>query len=122
MEIQYIRLEYNPKQLYKFHFADLDEPLNQFGWKVLIPASILWILVVATLRVISTTSQSRTVTFSFAGVVVLVVVVISTALESAKKKKMNFVHAQAGTPDFAVPSLPSEIATINVSNQGGDRG
>jgi NADH-quinone oxidoreductase subunit H len=94
----------------------------QFGWKVLIPASILWILVVATLRVISTTSQSRTVTFSFAGVVVLVVVVISTALESAKKKKMNFVHAQAGTPDFAVPSLPSEIATINVSNQGGDRG
>jgi len=35
MEIQYIRLEYNPKQLYKFHFADLDEPLNQFGWKVL---------------------------------------------------------------------------------------
>ena len=46
----------------------------KFGWKVLIPVSLLWILVVATLRIISTTSQSRVVTFGFAGVVVLIVV------------------------------------------------
>jgi len=94
----------------------------QFGWKVLIPVSLLWILVVATLRVISTTSQSRPVTFGFAGVVVLIVLGLSTAFDSAKKKRDSVVHPVAAEPNFAVPSLPSEITTINVSNQGGDRG
>ena len=94
----------------------------QFGWKVLIPVSLLWILVVATLRVISTTGQSRVVTFGFAGVVVLIVLGISTAFENSKNKRTSVVHPEAAAPDFAVPSLPSEITTINVSQQGGDRG
>jgi len=94
----------------------------QFGWKVLIPVSLLWILVVATLRVISTTSQSRPVTFAFAGVVVLIVLGISTTFENSKKKRDSVVHPTPSEPNFAVPSLPSEITTINVSNQGGDRG
>ena len=94
----------------------------QFGWKVLIPVSLLWILVVATLRVISTTSQSRPVTFGFAGFVVLIVLAISTAFENSKKKRNSFEYPEAAEPNFAVPSLPSEITTINVSNQGGDRG
>ena len=94
----------------------------QFGWKVLIPASLLWILVVATLRIISSTSQSRPVTFAFAGVVVLIVLAISTAYESSKNNRDSVVHPEAAEPSFAVPSLPSEITTINVSNQGGDRG
>jgi NADH-quinone oxidoreductase subunit H len=94
----------------------------QFGWKVLIPVSLLWILVVATLRVISTSSQSRIVTFGFAGLVVLIVLAISTAFDNSKKKRTSFVHPEPSAPDFAVPSLPSEITTINVSNQGGDRG
>ena len=94
----------------------------QFGWKVLIPVSLLWILVVATLRVISTTSQSRVVTFGFAGVVVLIVLGISTAFENSKNKRTSVVHPESAAPDFAVPSLPSQITTINVSQQGGDRG
>jgi NADH-quinone oxidoreductase subunit H len=94
----------------------------QFGWKVLIPVSLLWILVVATLRIISTTSQSRLATFAFAGVVVLIVLAISTAFESSKKKRNSVEYPEAAEPNFAVPSLPSEITTINVSNQGGDRG
>ena len=94
----------------------------QFGWKVLIPVSLLWILVVATLRIISTTSQSRVVTFGFAGVVVLIVLGISTAFENSKNKRASVVHPEPAAPDFAVPSLPSEITTINVSQQGGDRG
>jgi NADH-quinone oxidoreductase subunit H len=94
----------------------------QFGWKVLIPVSLLWILVVATLRIISTTSQSRVVTFGFAGVVVLIVLGISTAFENSKNKRASVVHPESAAPDFAVPSLPSEITTINVSQQGGDRG
>jgi NADH-quinone oxidoreductase subunit H len=94
----------------------------QFGWKVLIPVSLLWILVVATLRVISTSSQSRPLTFAFAGVVVLIVMGISTAFDSAKKKRNNAVYAEAAEPNFAVPTLPSAITTINVSDKGGDRG
>jgi NADH-quinone oxidoreductase subunit H len=94
----------------------------QFGWKVLIPVSLLWILVVATLRIISTTSQSRPVTFGFAGFVVLIVLAISTAFENSKKKRDSAEYPEAAEPNFAVPSLPSEITTINVSNQGGDRG
>jgi len=98
----------------------------QFGWKVLIPVSLLWILVVATLRVISTRSQSRPLTFAFAGVVVLIVMGISTAFDSAKKKRNNAVYTEATEPNFAVPTLPSAITTINVSdtatNRGGDRG
>jgi NADH-quinone oxidoreductase subunit H len=98
----------------------------QFGWKVLIPVSLLWILVVATLRLISTTSQSRTTTFIFAGVVVLIVMGISTAADASKRKRAAHVYPEAAAPSFAVPSLPSEITTINVSNsvsdKGGDRG
>jgi len=94
----------------------------QFGWKVLIPVSLLWILVVATLRVISTSSQSRPLTFAFAGVVVLIVMGISTAFDSAKKKRSNAVYTEAAEPNFAVPTLPSAITTINVSDKGGDRG
>lgn len=94
----------------------------QFGWKVLIPVSLLWILVVATLRVISTTGQSRVVTFGFAGVVVLIVLGISTAFENSKNKRTSVIHPEPAAPDFAVPSLPSQITTINVSQQGGDRG
>ena len=98
----------------------------QFGWKVLIPVSLLWILVVAALRVISTSSQSRPLTFAFAGVVVLIVMGISTAFDSAKKKRSNQEYPEAATPNFAVPTLPSAITTINVSdnatNRGGDRG
>ena len=98
----------------------------QFGWKVLIPVSLLWILVVATLRVISTSSQSRPLTFAFAGVVVLIVMGISTAFDSAKKKRSNQEYPEAAEPNFAVPTLPSAITTINLSdnatNSGGDRG
>ena len=98
----------------------------QFGWKVLIPVSLLWILVVATLRLISTTSQSRVTTFIFAGVVVLIVMGISTAVDASKRKRAAHVYPEPSAPSFAVPSLPSEITTINVSNsvsdKGGDRG
>jgi NADH-quinone oxidoreductase subunit H len=78
----------------------------QFGWKVLIPSSLLWILVVATLRLISNEGSSRNTTFIFAGGVVVVVMAISAALDSSKSKKRNRVYPQAAQPSFPVPSLP----------------
>jgi NADH-quinone oxidoreductase subunit H len=47
---------------------------------------------------------------------------ISTAVDASKKKRESFVHPEAAEPNFAVPSLPSAITTINVSDKGGDRG
>jgi NADH-quinone oxidoreductase subunit H len=78
----------------------------QFGWKVLIPSSLLWIIVVATLRLISNEGSSRNTTFIFAGGVVVVVMAISAALDSSKSKKRNRVYPQAAQPSFPVPSLP----------------
>jgi NADH-quinone oxidoreductase subunit H len=92
----------------------------QFGWKVLIPVSILWILVVATLRVLSMQGASRIVIMSFSIGIVIIILAINVLFENAKSKKKNAPVAQAAKPSFAVPELPSKITSINVSQKGGD--
>ncbi|CAB5107301.1 MAG: NADH-quinone oxidoreductase subunit NuoH [Actinobacteria bacterium] len=96
----------------------------QFGWKVLIPVSIVWILVVATLRVMSLQGASRITVVAFASVVVLLVMVVNIAFDNAKKKKESIGFTDAPAPSFAVPELPMNISAVNVSelNNGGDRG
>ena len=99
----------------------------QFGWKVLIPASILWILVVATLRVLSLENASTAIVVAFASIVIFLILVINVSFENVKKKKDSEVPDgdNKDAPNFAVPSLPTlpiEISTINVSkNSGGNR-
>jgi NADH-quinone oxidoreductase subunit H len=99
----------------------------QFGWKVLIPASILWILVVATLRVLSLENASTAIVVAFASIVIFFILVINVSFEKVKKKKESEVPDgdNKDAPNFAVPSLPTlpiEISTINVSkNSGGNR-
>ena len=99
----------------------------QFGWKVLIPASILWILVVATLRVLSLENASTAIVVAFASIVTFFILVINVSFENVKKKKESAVPEgdNKDVPNFAVPSLPTlpiEISTINVSkNSGGNR-
>ena len=80
----------------------------QFGWKVLIPVSLLWIMVVATLRVLSQQGISRTGLLIFSGIVVAIVTLISLAFDNAKQKKMNTPRPELSKPDFAVPELPSK--------------
>ena len=96
----------------------------QFGWKVLIPVSIVWILVVATLRVMSLQGASRLMVVAFASFVVLLVMVVNIAFDNAKKKKESIVFNDATTPNFPIPELPMNISAVNVSenNNGGDRG
>ena len=96
----------------------------QFGWKVLIPVSILWILVVATLRVMSLQGAPRLLVVAFASFVVLIVMLVNMGFENAKKKKESAVIDEAIAPSFAVPELPVNISSINVSinNKGVDRG
>jgi len=80
----------------------------QFGWKVLIPVSLLWIMVVATLRVLSQQGISRTGILIFSGIVVAIVTLIILAFDNAKQKKMNTPRPELSKPDFAVPELPSK--------------
>ena len=100
----------------------------QFGWKVLIPVSILWILVVATLRVLTLENASTAIVVAFASTVIFIILAINVGFENVKKRKVAEVPEDdnKSEPSFAVPSLPAlpiEISTINVSkNSGGNRG
>jgi NADH-quinone oxidoreductase subunit H len=95
----------------------------QFGWKVLIPVSILWILVVATLRVLSLQNAPRLIIIAFASSVVFIIMAANIGFESVKKKKEQAIADgdNKAAPKFAVPSLPMEVSTINVSQKTGDK-
>ena len=94
----------------------------QFGWKILIPVSILWILVVATLRTLSLEGAPRIVVIGFASFVVLLVMAANIGFENAKKKKLALIEVETSEPSFAVPTVPMNVSNINVSqgSKGGD--
>ena len=94
----------------------------QFGWKILIPVSILWILVVATLRTLSLEGAPRVVVIGFASFVVLLVMAANIGFENAKKKKLESLEIEVSEPSFAVPTVPMNVSNINVSqsSKGGD--
>lgn len=88
----------------------------KFGWKVLIPASLLWIVVIATLRALSNTGAPRSSIYIFTGVVVLVILGLSSVYERARAKQ-DEVAATTTAPSFPVPSLPHSVSSINVSQE-----
>ena len=94
----------------------------QFGWKILIPVSILWILVVATLRTLSLEGAPRVVVVGFASFVVLLVMAANIGFDNAKKKKLESLEVEVSEPSFAVPTVPMNVSNINVSqsSKGGD--
>ena len=85
----------------------------KFGWKVLIPASLIWILVVATLRVLQQQGANRAVIIAFAGGVVLLLLAVSS-LTDRNKTKSRAPLEDGAAPDFPIPSLP-HVRSINVS-------
>jgi NADH-quinone oxidoreductase subunit H len=89
----------------------------KFGWKVLIPASLVWILIVATLRVLQQQGANRAVIIAFAGGVVLLLMAVSTFTDR-NKKVSRAPLAQGESPDFPVPSLP-HLRSISVT--GGEK-
>ena len=90
----------------------------QFGWKVLIPVSILWVLVVATLRTMSLQGSPRVFVVGFASAVVLLVMAVNLGFDKAKKKKLESLEVEVSTPSFAVPTIPMSVSNINVSQAG----
>ncbi|CAN2220790.1 NuoH NADH,ubiquinone oxidoreductase subunit 1 (chain H) [Candidatus Nanopelagicaceae bacterium] len=85
----------------------------KLGWKVLIPVSLIWILIVATLRVLQQEGVSRTVVIAFAVGVVLLVMAISSMVDRGKQKSRAPLP-EGEAPDFPVPSLPN-ASSLSVS-------
>jgi NADH-quinone oxidoreductase subunit H len=85
----------------------------KFGWKVLIPASLVWILIVATLRVMQQQGASRVVVIAFTAGLVLLFMAGSSLVDRNKAKAQEPL-ADGDAPDFPVPSLP-HLRSINVS-------
>jgi NADH-quinone oxidoreductase subunit H len=85
----------------------------KFGWKVLIPVSLVWILIVATARALrqSTAVQSSTLLL-VVGVVLAVLIVISFIAESvAARRKTQAAEEPVFDPfagGFPVPPLPGQ--------------
>ena len=87
----------------------------KFGWKVLIPASLAWIMVVATLRVMTQQGSSQFLIASFIFAVVLIYFAISASIEKSKLKlKAQSQEVDAPAPDFPVPEIPkSRMEQLN---------
>jgi len=86
----------------------------KFGWKVLIPVSLIWILIVASLRVLQQEGASRVAILAFAVGVVIIVMAISSLVERNKEKVRSVDLPEGEAPNFPVPSLP-QVQSINVS-------
>ena len=81
----------------------------KFGWKVLIPTSLLWILILATLRVMSQRAVSRIIVLGFSiGVVLLVVLATTLYDRSTAKAKAAAILPDLPPPSFPIPALPGQ--------------
>jgi len=86
----------------------------KFGWKVLIPVSLVWILIVAALRVLQQEGAPRSAILAFAVGVVIIVMAISSLIERNKAKVRSADLPEGEAPNFPIPSLP-QVKSINVS-------
>ncbi len=86
----------------------------KFGWKVLIPASLVWIMVVATLRVLSSEGASQIVIGGFTLGVVLLVLAGTSVYEKSKEKAHERAYdiGEMPEPSFPVPVMPSEKGIV----------
>jgi NADH-quinone oxidoreductase subunit H len=87
----------------------------KLGWKVLIPVSLVWTVVVATLRALSLRGEPTAVVVGFTIGVVLILLLVASLFESAKRKKEGVLDPKSlESPHFAVPQLPMSISTYRV--------
>jgi NADH-quinone oxidoreductase subunit H len=91
----------------------------KFGWKVLIPFSLAWIMIVSTLRVMSQRGTSRAIIVAFTAGVVLLILLVSTLFESSQKRAAKRdALGDVPAPSFPVPDLArfthSELEQRNV--------
>jgi NADH-quinone oxidoreductase subunit H len=88
----------------------------KFGWKVLIPSSLLWILVVATLRVMSARGAPRALIAAFTFGVVLLIMAATSLYEKANRAiNVESLPDSSVEPSFPVPHV-SGINRVESNN------
>ena len=80
----------------------------KFGWKILIPSSLIWIIVVATLRALSAEGAPKAVVAAFAGGVVLLVMGLSSLWDKAKQEAKIEPVFDVPAPSFPIPQMPNK--------------
>ncbi|MGA0901814.1 MAG: NADH-quinone oxidoreductase subunit NuoH [Candidatus Nanopelagicaceae bacterium] len=82
----------------------------KFGWKVLIPVNIAWILIVATLRLMTQEGASQFMLAGFIATVVIMVMIATSIYESSKAKSEAVAREIPDMPEpsFPVPELPTQ--------------
>ena len=80
----------------------------KFGWKVLIPVNVAWILIVATLRLLSQEGASQFIIAGFTAVIVIAVMLATSIYESSKARAEAAARyvPEMPEPSFPVPALP----------------
>ena len=80
----------------------------KFGWKVLMPFSLAWIMVVSTLRVMSQEQAPRVIIIAFIFSIALIYIAITSLID---RQKVNLAKAAKVTnsdePNFPVPAIPN---------------
>lgn len=86
----------------------------KFGWKVLIPASLVWIMIVATLRTLSSEGASQRVIAAFTFGIVLLVLAGTSLYEKSKKSAEARAKdvGEMPEPSFPIPVMPSEKGIV----------
>ena len=87
----------------------------QFGWKVLIPVSLLWIMIVSTLRVMSQQGTSRAIIGAFTFGVLLVIFAATSLFERNKERIRS--ENRASLKNFPAPSFPVPVLPGNSSKE-----
>ena len=87
----------------------------KFGWKVLIPFSLAWIMVVSTLRVMSQQEAPRILIIAFIFSMVLLYLAVTTLVDREKAKVIKAAKVTNSIePDFPVPTIEnSRVEQIN---------
>jgi NADH-quinone oxidoreductase subunit H len=87
----------------------------KFGWKVLIPFSLAWIMVVSTLRVMSQQEAPRVLIVAFIFSMVLLYLAVTTLVDREKAKVIKAAKVTNSIePDFPVPTIEnSRVEQIN---------
>ena len=88
----------------------------KFGWKVLIPASIAWIMIVATLRVLSAEGAPQIVIGGFTAAMVLLVLAGTSIYERSKARAEAKAHE---VPDMPEPTVPLPVMPTGRTSAAG---
>jgi NADH-quinone oxidoreductase subunit H len=95
------------------------DQLMALGWKVLIPISIVWLLLIATVQAWRIDKHSSAV-YVAGGIVLAIIIVIAVSWDIAAERRVrdsadaDAAVAQAGSPDAATPVARGGRVTVQV--------